>query len=125
MVEKFLEGSRPIEEIRDEYICNLIDALRFFTGKVAEQQLQPKVPSHEFVSAVTGLVFQILTDRLPRELIAFSKHAGRKVIKPDDLFLYCRKTSLKNHLTEYYSSIAVQKKATRQRKATTSTDNLD
>jgi hypothetical protein len=36
---------------------SLLDALRYFVGKIVEKQVAPKFPSHEFVSAITGLVY--------------------------------------------------------------------
>jgi hypothetical protein len=85
----------------DEQRRSLLDALRFFVGKICEEQFTPKFPSREFVSALAGLCFTLVNDHLPRELLAFAKHANRKQIKDEDLFLYCRKTSLQTHLKEY------------------------
>lgn len=101
----FLDGMDQNEMELDETKRNLLDALRFFVGKICEQQLKPKVPSHEFVSALTSLVFTLLDEHLPRELLAFSKHAGRKNITDEDVLLFCRKTSLKEYLSEYRKSI--------------------
>ena len=106
--QSFLNGMDQNEMELDETKRNLLDALRFFVGKICEQELKPKVPSHEFVSALTSLVFTLLDTHLPKELIAFSKHAGRKNITDDDMFLFCRKTSLKEYLEEYRKGISVE-----------------
>lgn len=100
-LQRFLDGMDQDTMDIDEVHKNLLDALRYFVGKIVEQQLTPKVPSREFVSALTGLVFTLIVDHLPGELIAFSRHANRKGIQDEDVFLYTRKTSLCAHLKEY------------------------
>ena len=100
-LRRFLDGMDQDEMDIGEVQKNLLDALRYFVGKIVEQQLSPKIPSREFVSAITGLVFTLLVDHLPNELIAFCRHANRKVIQDDDIFLYTRKTSLCAQLKEY------------------------
>ena len=103
--QAFLSGMDQNTMDIDETKRNLLDALRFFVGKICEQQINPKVPSHEFVSALTALVYTLLDSHLPKELIAFSKHAGRKNIQDEDMYLFCRKTSLREHLIEYRSTL--------------------
>jgi histone H3/H4 len=105
-LSRFLAGMDENTMNVDEQQRHLLDALRFFVGKITEQQLSPKIASHQFVSALAGLSFTILVDHLPKELLAFAKHAGRKVIRDEDLFLYLRKTSLQEHLREYRDSIS-------------------
>ena len=99
--ENFLHGMDEADMNIDEVKHNLLDAIRYFTGNIVEQQLSPKVPTHELISALSGLVYTLLTVRIPKELIAFSKHANRKVIQDEDLYLFARKTSLREMLIEY------------------------
>ena len=113
---RFLNGMDETTLKMDEQKKNLLDAIRFFVGKICEEQMSPKVPSHEFVSALAGLCFTLLNDHIPRELLAFSKHAGRKVIQDEDFLLYCRKTSLQAHLKEYKDVLAPKAAAKPQRK---------
>lgn len=108
-LSRFLDGMDETSLELDEQRRNLLDALRFFTGKICEEQLSPKVPSHEFVSALAGLSFSLLNDHIPRELLAFSKHAGRKVIQDEDFLLFTRKTSLQEHLKQYRELIVPDK----------------
>lgn len=124
-LQRFLNGMDQDTMKNDEVQRNLLDALRYFVGKIVEQQLSPKVPSREFVSALTGLVFTLIVDHLPGELIAFSKHANRKVIQDDDIFLFTRKTSLCVHLKEYRILMGDSPKKTisRSKKSHKSNDN--
>ena len=124
-LHRFLNGIDQDKMKIDEVQRNLLDALRYFVGKIVEQQLSPKVPSREFVSALTGLVFTLIVDHLPGELIAFSKHANRKVIQDEDIFLYTRKTSLCTHLKEYRILMGDSPKKTvsRPRKTNKNADN--
>lgn len=86
----------------DEQTRNLYNALRYFVGKIVQDELgSTKVPSPQFVSALTGLVITLLTDHLPKELIAFAQHAGRKSISDEDFLLYLRKTSLQQAIIKY------------------------
>jgi hypothetical protein len=62
--------------------------------------------THQFVSALAGLSYALLADHLPRELLAFAKHAGRRVVQDEDLLLFARKTSLQAHLREYRELMA-------------------
>ena len=108
-LSRFLNGMDEASIDVDEQRRNLLDALRFFIGKICEKQLSPKVPSHEFVSALTGLSFTLLNDHLPKELLAFSRHAGRKAVQDEDFLLYARKTSLQQHLKEYRELLVPEK----------------
>lgn len=123
-LQRFLDGMDQDKMEIDELQKNLLDALRYFVGKIVEQQLSPKVPSREFVSALTGLVFTLLVDHLPNELIAFCRHANRKGITDEDIYLYTRKTSLCAHLKEYRFLMGdTNKKSTsKPRKSGKSTD---
>jgi histone H3/H4 len=103
---RFLAGMDETTMDLDEQQRHLLDALRFFVGKITEDQLSPKISSHQFVSALAGLSFTLLVDHLPKELLAFAKHAGRRIVQDEDLFLYTRKTSLQQHLREYRETIA-------------------
>jgi histone H3/H4 len=103
---RFLAGMDETTMNLDEQQRHLLDALRFFVGKITEDQLSPKIASHQFVSALAGLSFTLLVDHLPKELLAFAKHAGRRIVQDEDLFLYTRKTSLQQHLREYRETIA-------------------
>jgi hypothetical protein len=103
---RFLAGMDENTMEIDEQQCHLLDALPFFVDKITEQQLSPKMASQQFVSALAGLSFTLLVDHLPKELLAFSKHAGRRAILDDDLLLYLRKTSLQQHLRDYREDIA-------------------
>lgn len=118
---RFLNGMDESSLEIDEQRKNLLDALRFFTGKICEKQLSPKVPSHEFVSALAGLSFTLLNDHIPRELLAFSKHAGRKVVQDDDFLLFTRKTSLQQHLREYKNLLVPEKPKKKSTKKSTKT----
>ena len=118
---RFLDGMDESSLEMDEQRKNLLDALRFFTGKICEKQLSPKVPSHEFVSALAGLSFTLLNDHIPRELLAFSKHAGRKVVQDDDFLLFARKTSLQQHLREYRDLLVPEKPKKKATKKSTKT----
>jgi histone H3/H4 len=100
-MEEFLNGVDDKKDLFDATEMDLINALRFFVGKIVEQEIAPKVPSHGYVSALTGLVYSLLKERIPRDLVLFSKHAGRASIKDEDFLLFCRKTSLREILTEY------------------------
>jgi hypothetical protein len=80
-------------------------ALRFFTGKIVEQQVKTKVPDNTLISAITGLVFTLLNEHIPKELLFFMRHANRKSIKEEDFLLYCRKTDLHQHLVDYSNQI--------------------
>ena len=96
---------------------DLLNAIRYFTGKIVEQQIssQNKVPSHEFVSAVAGLVYTLLTESIPRDLVLFSKHAQRTTIKDEDFLLFCRKTSLLETMQEYKDQLdGVKRKSKRK-----------
>ena len=85
----------------DETHRNLLDAMRYFVGNICESKVKPKTPTPEFVSALTGLCYTLVTEHLPKELLAFAHHAGQKSIRNEDMFLYCRKTTLQEHLKEY------------------------
>ena len=85
---------------------DLLKALRFFVGQIVEQQMSPKHPTHEFVSALTGLVYTLLKENIPRDLVLFSKHAGRTTIRDEDFLLFCRKTSLHSLLLEYKETLS-------------------
>lgn len=111
-LQRFLNGMDQDTMEIDEVQKSLLDALRYFVGNIVEQHLTPKVPSHDFVSELTGLVYTLLMDHLPSELIAFSHHANRKIIQDEDLFLYCRKTSLCNQLKDFRRQITESPKKT-------------
>ena len=99
--QKFLAGMDDSKMNLPATEKDLLNALRFFVGQIVEQQMSPKHPSHEFVSALTGLVYTLLKENIPRDLVLFSKHAGRSTIKDEDFLLYCRKTSLHDLLLEF------------------------
>ncbi|EAX96078.1 hypothetical protein TVAG_063810 [Trichomonas vaginalis G3] len=115
-LQRFLNGMDETKMDLPGPEKDLLNALRFFTGKIVEQQLSPKVPSHEMVSALTGLVYTLLKDHIPRELVFFMKHAKRKQIQDEDFLLYCRKTSLLDHLKEYRAQLKENSKTTKKKK---------
>ena len=104
--QKFLAGMDETKMNIPATEKDLLKALRFFVGQIVEQQMSPKHPSHEFVSALTGLVYTLLKENIPRDLVLFSKHAGRSTIKDEDFLLYCRKTSLHGLLLEFRDTLA-------------------
>ena len=55
-----------------------------------------------YVDALTSFIFEFTDKIITRDLIEFSKHAGRKnMINQDDVILIARKTSYSDHLTQY------------------------
>ena len=101
----FLAGMDESTMSLDETQKNLLDAVRFFVGRICEEEMRPKLASHEFVSALAGLCFTLLSDHIPRELLAFAEHAGRKQVQDEDFLLFCRKTSLQDRLREYKEAL--------------------
>ena len=127
-LQRFLNGMDQKEMDIDEVEKNYLDALRYFVGKIIENELQSKVPSKEFVSAVTGLVFTLIMDHIPKELVAFCKHANRKVIQDEDLFLYTRKTNFAKHLHEFKAANPEEPKKqyqTKKKKSEVKSRNID
>lgn len=116
-LSRFLDGMNETKMELPGPEKDLLNALRYFTGKIVEQQLSPKAPSHEMVSALTGLVYTLLKDHIPSELIFFMQHAERKAIQDEDFLLYCRKTSLLEHITEYRNQIKENSKTSKKKKA--------
>jgi histone H3/H4 len=47
--------------------------------------------SQEAVAALTDLTYHYTTTLFPNDLVSFSSHAGRKIIKPEDVMLMARK----------------------------------
>lgn len=113
-MERFLQGMDEKTLEINERDRNLLDALRYFVGNIAERQVKNKRLSQGFVSALTGLVFTLLKDRLPKELLAFMRHANRKTIKDDDLLLFCRKTSLRDILSKHSKSVEGRNEKTKK-----------
>ena len=104
--QRFLEGMDESKMNVPATEKDLLKALRFFVGQIVEQQMSPKHPTHEFVSALTGLVYTLLKENIPRDLVLFSKHAGRTTIRDEDFLLFCRKTSLHSLLLEYKETLS-------------------
>ena len=101
-MNKFLLGMNENTLSNDLPKKNLLTALRYFIGKIIENQCCPKYkPSNTFISACTGLIFHLLNEHLPKELIFFCNHSNRSTINEEDLFLFCRKTNLKKHLIDF------------------------
>jgi len=102
-MQRFLAGMDEKNLKIDSKKKNILDALRYFVGKIVENEACPKFnPTQQFISACTGLVFVLLDEHMPKELILFARHDKRKMVMADDLFLYCRKTSLRNHLKQHH-----------------------
>uniref|UniRef100_A0A7S0FNV1 Centromere protein S n=1 Tax=Minutocellus polymorphus TaxID=265543 RepID=A0A7S0FNV1_9STRA len=71
-------------------------ALHFAVGRICEREEDDDLDvgarmSSTAVSSLTELVYQYATTSLANDLVAFSKHAGRKTVTVDDVKLAIRK----------------------------------
>lgn len=73
--------------------------------EISSIKRQPNGCEFSVTDSFKHCLVEILLDSinvLCKDLIYFSKHAGREVIEPQDLYLFCRRNvSLQNHLIEF------------------------
>eukprot|EP00954_Amorphochlora_amoebiformis_P015918 1249748-Amorphochlora_amoeboformis.AAC.1 len=83
--------------VRDEEEVKLKETIHFIVSKKCEQESSQFDPaktsdrkfSREFTYCLADLVYKY-AERVARDVEAFSRHAGRKSVRPDDVLLAVR-----------------------------------
>ncbi|KAK6455454.1 kinetochore component CENP-S-domain-containing protein [Scheffersomyces xylosifermentans] len=116
----------PIDLHKEETISQLKSAVYLIVAKMVEEQLaqqaketpneSPVVATPTFIASLVELVYNQLIN-LGEDLELFAQHAGRSIIRPDDLYMVTRKNDV---LTRCLKEIEVQ---IQEESSRASTDN--
>lgn len=108
-MDAFIDHEANLESYGEEVHMTIEQIVRAISGK--------QTVTSGYIQALSSFLMQFVRGCVARDLLAFSAHADRKNIQPDDVVLLARKTKYHDTLEQMKESIVPKSPKMRKSKS--------